>query len=156
MDQEQRINMKFCVKLQKSAKETHEMLKLIYGDAAVTMKMAYKWFKRFHNGWESDEDKERSRCPSTSKTQQNVERVSEMIRSNRRSTIREISEDLNISYGFVQNILTTDMNMRRVKCEICSTCFDGRTKATAFVKFIGAARLCRFRFQLFRKCHHGR
>jgi len=48
------------------------------------------------------------------KTQENVERVSEMIRSNRRLTIREISEDLNIDYGSVQNILTTDLNMRRV------------------------------------------
>ena len=52
-----------------------------------------------------------------SKTQENVERVSEMIRSNRRLTIREISEDLNISYGSVQNILTTDLNMRRVSAK---------------------------------------
>jgi len=36
-----------------------------------------------------------------------------MIRSNRRLTIREISEDLNVSYGSIQNILTTDLNMRR-------------------------------------------
>jgi len=57
---------------------------------------------------------ERSGRPSTSKTQENVERVIEMIRSNRRLTIREISEYLNISYGSVQNILTTDLNMRRV------------------------------------------
>ena len=32
MDHEQRITMKFCFKLQKSAKEKHEMLKLVYGD----------------------------------------------------------------------------------------------------------------------------
>ena len=38
MDHEQRISMKFCFKLQRSAKKTHEMLKLVYGDAAVTMK----------------------------------------------------------------------------------------------------------------------
>jgi len=50
--------------------------------------------------------------PSISKTQKNVQRVSEMIRSNRRLTIRGISEDLNISYSSVQNILTTDLNMR--------------------------------------------
>jgi len=37
-----------------------------------------------------------------------------MIRSNRRLTIREISEELNISYGSIQNILTTDLNMRHV------------------------------------------
>jgi len=29
MDHEQLINMKFCLKLQKSAKETQEMLKLV-------------------------------------------------------------------------------------------------------------------------------
>ena len=68
--------MKFCFKLQKSAKETHEMLKLFYGDAAVTMKMVYKWFQRFHNGCESVEHEERSGRPSTSKTQENVKRVS--------------------------------------------------------------------------------
>ena len=32
-------------------------------------------------------------------------------------TIREISEALNISYGSVQNILTTDLNMRRVSAK---------------------------------------
>ena len=89
MDHEQRINMKFCFKLRKSSKETHEMLKLVYGAAAVTMKAVYKWFERFRNGCESVEDEERSGRPSTSKTQENVERVSEMIRSNRRLTIRE-------------------------------------------------------------------
>ena len=40
-----------------------------------------------------------------------------MIRSNRPLTIREISEDLNISYGSVQNNLTTDLNMRRVSAK---------------------------------------
>jgi transposase len=86
MDNEQRINMKFCFRLQKSAKETHEMLKLVYGDAAVTMKTVYKWFERFCNGCELVEDEERLGRPSTSKTQENVERVSEMIRSNRQLT----------------------------------------------------------------------
>ena len=117
MDFEQHINMKFCFKLQKSAKETHKMLELVYGDAAVTMKTVYKWFERFCNGYESVEEEERSGHPSTSKMQANVERVSEMIRSSRRLTIREISEDLNISYGSIQNTLTTDLNMRQVSAK---------------------------------------
>jgi len=45
MDHKQRINIKFCFQLQKSAKETHKMLKLVYGDDAVTMKIVYKWFE---------------------------------------------------------------------------------------------------------------
>jgi transposase len=60
----QRINMIFCFKLQKIVKETHKMLKLVYGDATVTMKTVYKWFERFRNGCESAEDEGR---PSTSK-----------------------------------------------------------------------------------------
>ena len=85
MDHEQRINMIFVTA--KSAKETHEMLKLLCDDAAVTMKTVYKWFERFLNGCESVEDEERSGRPSTSKTQENVETASEMIRSNRRLTL---------------------------------------------------------------------
>ena len=40
--------------------------------------------------------------------------------------------------------------------KIRSTCFDGQTKATVFINFIGVVWLCHFRFQLFRKCHHRR
>ena len=115
MDHEQSINMKVCLKLQKkSAKEAHEMLKLLYGGAAVTMDTVYKWFEWFRDGCESVGDEDRSGGRSTSKTQENVERISEMIGSNTQLTIREISEDLNISYDSVQNILTTDLNMRRL------------------------------------------
>jgi len=42
MDHEQRINMNIYFKLQISAKEIHERLKLVYGDAAVTTKTVYK------------------------------------------------------------------------------------------------------------------
>ena len=66
MDHEKCINMKFCFKMQKSAKETREMLKLVYGDVAVTMKMVHKWFERFCSGCESVEDEERAGRPSTS------------------------------------------------------------------------------------------
>jgi len=89
------------------------MLKLIYGDTAMTMKTGFKWFELFRNGCETVEYEKRTGRPSTLKTQENAERVSEIIRSNRRLTMREISKDLYISYGSVQNILTTDLNMRR-------------------------------------------
>jgi hypothetical protein len=68
MDHEQRVNMKFCFKLHKSAKETQEMLKSVYGDAAVTVKTVYKRFERFGNGCESVEGEERLGRPSASKT----------------------------------------------------------------------------------------
>jgi len=91
--------MKFCFKLQKSVKETHEMLKLVM----VMLQWPWRWFTSGSSDFVMvvNRLKTRSGRPSTSKTQENVERVSEMIRSNRRLTIREISEDLNISFGSV-------------------------------------------------------
>ena len=37
------------------------MLKLVNGDAEVTMKTVYKWFERFRNGCESVEDESSGR-----------------------------------------------------------------------------------------------
>jgi transposase-like protein len=58
-DREQRVNMKFCFKLGKSATETHEMLVEVYGDAAVTHKTVYKWSERFRSDSESIDDEDR-------------------------------------------------------------------------------------------------
>ena len=38
----------------------HEIIKLVYGDAAVSLKTVYMWFERFRNGCESVEDEESS------------------------------------------------------------------------------------------------
>jgi hypothetical protein len=97
------------------------MFKLVYRDASVTMKTVYKWFERFRNGCESVEDEERSGRPSTSKTQENVERVSEMIWSNRRLTIREISEYLNISYGSENDLRNGQTVSSSIMTPICVT-----------------------------------
>jgi len=107
------------------------MLKLVYSDAEVSKKTVYKCYERFRNGCESVEDEERSGRPSAAKTQKNVERVSGMIRSNRRLTIREISEDTNVSYGSVQNILTTDLNTRRVSPPSWQRCVSHIASGTA-------------------------
>ena len=117
MDFEQRVNIKFYFKLQKSAKEAHEMLKSVYGDNVVILKTVYKWYERFKSGNESVEDEQRSGRPSTTKTDENVQKVAKMVRSNRRLTIRELAEELNISYGSVQSILTDDLQMRRVSAK---------------------------------------
>ena len=93
------------------------MLKSVYGDNVVTLKTVYKWYERFKSGNESVKDEERSGRPSTSKTDENVKKVAKIVRSNRRMTIRELTEELNISYGSVQSILTDDLQMRRVSAK---------------------------------------
>jgi len=81
------------------------MLKLVYGDYAVTMKKVYNWFEGFRTGCEWVEDEERLGRLSTSKTQ---ERVSEMIRSYRRLTIRNLFQD----WDKWQAVTKTEINLR--------------------------------------------
>jgi transposase len=114
-DREQQVNMKFCFRLGKSATETHEMLVEVYGDAAVTRNTVYKWYERFRSGSESIDDEERPGHPSTSCTDENISKVNEMICSNRRLTIQEIVDDLNILFGSVQQILTNVLNTKRAR-----------------------------------------
>ena len=48
---EQRICLKFCFKLGKTASEKHRMLKEVFGDNAQGQTQTYKWFKHFKKGW---------------------------------------------------------------------------------------------------------
>ena len=47
VDVEQRVNVKFCVKLGKSATETYDLLKRVYGDECQSRTQVFDWVKRF-------------------------------------------------------------------------------------------------------------
>jgi AraC-like DNA-binding protein len=47
-----------------------------------------------------------------------VDHVKAVIRRNRRLTIREIADELNLSFGTCQAILTQDLGMRRVSAKL--------------------------------------
>jgi len=49
---EQRVNVKLCVKLGKSATETYDLLKKVYGDELLSRTQVFKWFKRLKEGRE--------------------------------------------------------------------------------------------------------
>jgi hypothetical protein len=60
---EQRVNIKFCVKLGKTITETHEMLKEAYGDQCMGRTQCYEWFKRFKDGRQSTDGLQRQLMP---------------------------------------------------------------------------------------------
>ncbi|CAI6344606.1 unnamed protein product [Macrosiphum euphorbiae] len=111
---EQRVCIKFCVKLGKSATETFEMIKKAFEDEAMSRSKTFEWHKRFIEGREDINDDSRAGRPSTSRNVEMVAKVRKIIRSDRRMTIRELSTECNISFGSCQTILTEDLGMRRV------------------------------------------
>jgi len=59
-------------------------------------KAVYKWVKRFSEGRESFTDEERSGLPATSRTEENIAKVRQIVRANHRLTVRSIAEQVNI------------------------------------------------------------
>jgi len=80
--------VKFCVKLGKSATETYDLLKKVYGDECLSRTQDFEWFKRFKEGREEIGDDQRPGHPSTSKTDANIEKVGEIVQQNSRLSIR--------------------------------------------------------------------
>ena len=60
------------------------------------------------------EDEPRAGRPSTSKMDDSVERVRSLVRSDHRLTLRMISSKLNLNWFTVHQILTQDLDMRKV------------------------------------------
>jgi len=52
----------------------------------------YKWVKRFSEGRQSVTDEERSGRPATSRTEENIAKLCQIVRENRRLNVRSITE----------------------------------------------------------------
>jgi hypothetical protein len=71
----QRVCIKYCVKLGKSATETLEMLREAFGEYSLSRTAVFECHSRFKAGRVSVEDDKRSGRLSTSKTTENVEKI---------------------------------------------------------------------------------
>lgn len=115
---EQRTCIKFCCKNEITCSDTLKMLQKCYGDDTLSKTQVYQWYERFKSGREAVEDDARPGRPSTSKTDENVDEIRQLLIENRKLTIREIAETTNISFGSVQSILRKDLGLRRVTARL--------------------------------------
>jgi len=72
---EQRCVIKFCVKLGKSATVTYEKLQSAYAEHSLSRAQVFRWHKSFLEGREQVEEEPCAVRLSTSKMDNNVERV---------------------------------------------------------------------------------
>ena len=90
------------------------MLVQVYGENAMKKTAVYKWVKRFSEGRESVTDEERSGRLATSITEEIIAKFRQIVRGNRRLTVRSIAEQVNIDRETVRKILTEDLDMSKV------------------------------------------
>ena len=110
---EQRINIKFCVKLRKTAAESLKMLCDVYGDSSMSRTRVFEWHKRFVEGRKDVEDDPKSGRPCTSTTDTNIKKVWQLVRSDRRLTIRVIANEVGMDKETVRTILVDTLGMRK-------------------------------------------
>jgi len=115
---EQRSCIKFCYKNEIKFFDTLKMLQKCYGDNTLSKTQVYQWYERFKSGREAVKDDARPGRPSTSKTDENVDEIRQLLIENRKLTIREIAETTNIWFGSVHSILREDLGLRRVTARL--------------------------------------
>jgi transposase len=101
---EQWINIKFLVKLGKSGPEICQMLQQAYGEDALKRSTVFKWLHRYREGRKDPTDNKRLRHPSTSHSDENIDRAHSLVLSDRRMTFQGIADELQIGKTFVYSI----------------------------------------------------
>ena len=104
-DKEQKVCMKFCFLLGKSAAETVLMLREACKEEALSKTEVYERYSRFRRGDMSCKDQPRSGRPSACRNGENLEKVYNAINADRRWTIDEISEITGLSWSSCQRML---------------------------------------------------
>ena len=96
------------------------MLTVAFGESTISRAQQVQlWYNRFKEGREDVNDDVRLGRPSTSTIDENIEAVKKMMLDNRRITIREVANDVAISFGSCQSIFTDVLGMKRA-AEDCS------------------------------------
>ena len=116
MDQrnEQRVCIKFCANLAKSATETLKMIQQGFRDQSLSHTQVFQWHMRFKTGRTSVDDDEHTGRPTSCITPETVARIQEFIHQERRRTIRNIAEYVEVGYGTCQRVLMEELGMHCV------------------------------------------
>ena len=75
------------------------MLPVAFGESSITGRQVQLYYNCFKEDREDVNDDARPGRPRTSTTNENIEAVKKMISDNRRITIREVANDVAISFG---------------------------------------------------------
>ena len=97
------------------------MIQQVFSDDAMGITQIKEWYNRFKHSRTSAENGGRSSRHSTSRNYELIDQVRTLAMQDRRDTVRELAEEVGISAGSVQSILTDDWAMRRVSAKFMTT-----------------------------------
>ena len=113
-DFEVRTNIKFLVKLGWKKMEIIQALQTIYKNDAPKKTCVYKWIERFRDGREAFEDDEGHGRPTTSKNNEKIDFVRNLVKEGGRLIVYQIAETVGISVSSAHLILHDDLCLSKL------------------------------------------
>lgn len=97
-----------------TAKEIKAELDSVHGTSAPVYATVYNWINEFKRGRTSTEDEHRSGRPVDVSTPEMINKIHDMVLSDRRIKLREIVEETGVSKGTVISILHDKLGMKKM------------------------------------------
>ena len=95
-------------------KEIHKEMIQVYAEHCLSRMAVYNWVEKFENGRTMTNDADRSGRPVEIGTNDNLRKVEELIRENRRVTIDEVAAVIHCSHGQAYAIMHDQLNFQKV------------------------------------------
>jgi hypothetical protein len=124
----QRIIIKFLVKENVGPTEIWTRLYSQYVELTLSKTQVKVWHKKFREGREAIENTSHWRRPRTSTNSSNVAAVRKLIEDDRRLTITQISQELQISCGSMQSIIKNELQYRKITARWVPKLLSGEQK----------------------------
>ena len=116
---EQRANIKFCFKLGKTAAETVELMRQVYGDNCLSRAQIFRWYARFKNGVETIEDEARPGRPFSVHNEGLIAKVRKRIQEERCVTVRKMADEFGVNRETIRQILVEYLGKRKIASQLC-------------------------------------
>lgn len=111
---EQRAVIRYLMRKNQSGPEIFKELTNVYGDDALPFSTVKRWMAHFRAGRESFEDAKSPGAPTTVTTEENVEKIKNLVMADRRLKVREIAAEVGISLDRVHLILHEKLGLSKV------------------------------------------
>ncbi len=110
---DQRFQIEFMFKEGVSQKNMKARLDRMHGNNALSKSSIQRWCSQFRNGHVQKEDLPKSSAPKK-RTAAKINVVCNLIHRDCRSTLRQLAQDSNLSFGSTRRLVNEDLKMRKV------------------------------------------
>jgi len=110
--------------------EIHQQLSETCSDGVMSVKNVRSWVRQFKEGRTSCENKLKEPRPNTSRSEDMIERVEQMVMEDRCLNVKQIAANAGISVGSVDTILHDDLKMRKVSARWVPRMLTDENKAS--------------------------